>query len=614
MDRKKRKLAKIVSSLRRNHIEVSENATNILFVSNSSHLVGVPFECLESLFRQFDPNCAFTVYPNSKSYSLVHFSDVYLASSARKVLDDTRPECFPEENPTITLLFVKEPPQTPKLGNGSKLPPNGLKIVPNFISAQFESELEQFVEGCLAGSTNIDKLKNRRVFHFGYAFDYNKNNALDKAPPIPPIIDGLINDIFTTFSCHSPDVRPNQITVNVYEPGQGIPLHLDTHSAFEERVYSLSLLSDVVMEFRDCANSARRNCVHLPRRSLLLLTGDARYRHKHGILTRHYDVHPMSNQLLKRERRISITFRTVRRVPCQCSYIEFCDWDRGGQLRIPSGEHEGRQLEQQYVAEVYEAIAPHFDLTRFSNWRCVVNFLVSLPRGSTLLDVGCGNGKYLLQSDGLTKFGCDISWNLLRITSRKGCASVFCADALQLPIRNGAFDAVISVAVIHHFSTRRRRVRALSELLRVVRPGGRALVTAWALEQFSSGATSVPSIYASKMRANKTNEDDDAGDDLQAQVSSNIAMLRIHDGKQFKQQDLLVPWSSSGDQRKDDSTGGEQEQQKQQKDFFRYYHLFVESEFRNLVDSEFSNCCELESEFCDEGNWVIVLRKKENVG
>jgi ubiquinone/menaquinone biosynthesis C-methylase UbiE len=101
-----------------------------------------------------------------------------------------------------------------------------------------------------------------------------------------------------------------------------------------------------------------------------------------------------------------------------------------------------------------------------------------------LLDVGCGNGKYLFRPDQLVKvfqreksmsfytvyfsikLGCDMSSNLLKIAHQKGC-TVFRADALELPIRDACFDAVISLAVIHHFSTLERRQRAIREILRV---------------------------------------------------------------------------------------------------------------------------------------------------
>lgn len=42
----------------------------------------------------------------------------------------------------------------------------------------------------------------------------------------------------------------DQLTVNDYAPGQGIPPHVDTHSPFKEVFVSLSLKSGVSMNFR----------------------------------------------------------------------------------------------------------------------------------------------------------------------------------------------------------------------------------------------------------------------------------------------------------------------------------------------------------------------------
>jgi SAM-dependent methyltransferase len=44
-------------------------------------------------------------------------------------------------------------------------------------------------------------------------------------------------------------------------------------------------------------------------------------------------------------------------------------------------------------------------------------------------------------------------------------------------------DVAISIAVVHHFSSEDRRLQAIQELFRIVRPGGKVLVTVWALEQ-----------------------------------------------------------------------------------------------------------------------------------
>jgi ubiquinone/menaquinone biosynthesis C-methylase UbiE len=56
-------------------------------------------------------------------------------------------------------------------------------------------------------------------------------------------------------------------------------------------------------------------------------------------------------------------------------------------------------------------------------------------------------------------------------------------DNLSLPFRDDSFDAVLSVAVVHHFATTERRVGALRELARVLRIGGRLIITVWAMKQ-----------------------------------------------------------------------------------------------------------------------------------
>jgi ubiquinone/menaquinone biosynthesis C-methylase UbiE len=60
---------------------------------------------------------------------------------------------------------------------------------------------------------------------------------------------------------------------------------------------------------------------------------------------------------------------------------------------------------------------------------------------------------------------------------------VLLCDNLSLPFRDDSFDAVLSVAVVHHFATTERRVGALRELARVLRIGGRLIITVWAMKQ-----------------------------------------------------------------------------------------------------------------------------------
>ena len=60
---------------------------------------------------------------------------------------------------------------------------------------------------------------------------------------------------------------------------------------------------------------------------------------------------------------------------------------------------------------------------------------------------------------------------------------VLVCDNLHMPYRNGCCDAVISIGVIHHLTTNRRRAKAIRELARILRPGGRIMIYVWAMEQ-----------------------------------------------------------------------------------------------------------------------------------
>nr|XP_037284916.1 uncharacterized protein LOC119177829 [Rhipicephalus microplus] len=137
-------------------------------------------------------------------------------------------------------------------------------------------------------------------------------------------------------------------------------------------------------------------------------------------------------------------------------------------------------LEKAYVHDVYEQLAPR--LARPRLWPRVHQFLRDLELGSLVADVGCGSGQYL-ESAGLGALGCERSQALARAAASCGGHQVVLGDALALPFRDEALDAALSVAVLHHLASTERRVQALRELARVLRVGGRVLITVWAMEQ-----------------------------------------------------------------------------------------------------------------------------------
>lgn len=196
---------------------------------------------------------------------------------------------------------------------------------------------------------------------------------------------------------------------------------------------------------------------------------------------------------------------------------------KGLAVPVPSsGEsHVAEDYEETHVHGVYEAIAPHFSATRHKPWPFVSSFLASQSPGSIGLDVGCGNGKNMGVNRDVVIIGCDRSAALVALARDMWCtgrgansdghgriagADVAVADGLQLPFREASVDFVICIAVIHHLSTRDRRVEAIKRLLWCIRrkdPStgsdsntgssldtekrrGQVLVYVWALEQSSS--------------------------------------------------------------------------------------------------------------------------------
>ncbi|KAG8347901.1 Methyltransferase domain [Trypanosoma vivax] len=263
-------------------------------------------------------------------------------------------------------------------------------------------------------------------------------------------------------------------------------------------------------------------------------------------------------------------------------------------------------MEQRHVIEVYDAISPHFSATRYKPWPKVRMFIESLPKYSVVADVGCGNGRYF----GCTRcfrvssgndeevsasneggsilpayrhvVGIDLSEGLLRQIGRLRTnkqlkwdnegpvdtvdsslnqggvldhIDLLRADACHTALRGNIFDAAISIAVIHHLATHERRVEAVCELLRLLRPGGLALISVWAKEQ--------------PTKRTRT----DAAD-----VFVRWEMHELHDSKRRVYQ--------------------------------RYYHLFSSGELECLVEE--AGAVVKESYF-DKENWCVILQKGEKL-
>nr|XP_003412469.1 probable tRNA methyltransferase 9-like protein isoform X2 [Loxodonta africana] len=145
-------------------------------------------------------------------------------------------------------------------------------------------------------------------------------------------------------------------------------------------------------------------------------------------------------------------------------------------------DHEAAQLEKQHVHQVYENTAAYLSDLQSKAWPRVRQFLQEQRPGSLIADIGCGTGKYLKVNSQVYTLGCDYCRPLVEIARNRGCEVMVC-DNLNLPFRDQGFDAIISIGVIHHFSTKQRRIRAIKEMARVLVPGGQLMIYVWAMEQ-----------------------------------------------------------------------------------------------------------------------------------
>ena len=201
-------------------------------------------------------------------------------------------------------------------------------------------------------------------------------------------------------------------------------------------------------------------------------------------------------------------------------------------------------IEEIHVKDVYNTIAKEFDTTRYRPWTCVEEFLDNIPKDSIIGDIGCGNGKNMLYKKDCLNYGCDFSKSLVNICLQKNL-NVICGDILDIPYKTDSFDYTLCIAVIHHLSTIEKRKKAIEELERVTKKGGKILVLVWAFEQEKDSR------------------------------------------RKFTTQENFVDWRD-----KQQNLLGK-----------RYYYVFQKNELESLVDEQ-----KIEKSFYEKGNWGILIK------
>jgi SAM-dependent methyltransferase len=182
------------------------------------------------------------------------------------------------------------------------------------------------------------------------------------------------------------------------------------------------------------------------------------------------------------------------------------------------------------TARTFDGASVDFDATRRRPWPSVKE--MGSLQGKRVLDLGSGTGRnsrHFLEGGAASVVAADVSVGMLRALYQRsgreaGLHAVRC-DAMSLPFKDSAFDAVAFIATLHHVPEEEGRERALREVRRVTSAGSVVLITVWAPSGLPKGARPASGGGGEK--------------------------------------DIYVPWGKEGD---------------------RFYHLFSPDELRSLVE------------------------------
>ena len=201
-------------------------------------------------------------------------------------------------------LFEINKNELPNIGKSNPLfNIKGLTYVEDFISDSEHKEIWKTINQ----EPWLDDLK-RRVQHYGYKYDYKKR-SLDYSMYIGTIPQWTNFVTQRIVSKGYMKYFPDQVIVNEYLPGQGIADHIDCEPCFEDTIVSLSLGSSCIMDFKNKIDKTEKYELLLKPKSLIVITGEARYKWTHGIPAREKD--KWLGETIYRKARISLTFRKV---------------------------------------------------------------------------------------------------------------------------------------------------------------------------------------------------------------------------------------------------------------------------------------------------------------
>ncbi|MFH1286642.1 MAG: class I SAM-dependent methyltransferase [Candidatus Magasanikbacteria bacterium] len=135
--------------------------------------------------------------------------------------------------------------------------------------------------------------------------------------------------------------------------------------------------------------------------------------------------------------------------------------------------------------DAYNKISKPFASTRLILWDDLIPLKQYTKEGDRVLDVGCGTGRLYQLFDGLSirYTGIDQSEGQLKFAKKDYSKGEFLpAEMTSVPFGDSEFDVVYCIATLHHLPDEEMRKASLEEMKRVLKPGGRVILTNWNLD------------------------------------------------------------------------------------------------------------------------------------
>ncbi len=179
----------------------------------------------------------------------------------------------------------------------------GLKYVPHYIKLEEQNQLLNSIDQQVWSLESVES--KRRIQQHGYRYDYKDGSLVASRylGPLPEWADGIAKRLYGDGLTKT---VLDQITVNEYEPGQGLPSHVDCLTCFGNIIITLSLGSSYVMEFTHSQTKEKTEILLSPG-SLLILQKESRYLWQHSVTPRMKDMY--KGREFVRTRRVAMTFR-----------------------------------------------------------------------------------------------------------------------------------------------------------------------------------------------------------------------------------------------------------------------------------------------------------------